>query len=249
ACRASSAWANARGLRAEKKASVRRVWRPYSLGSRLHSHLGRDRASVAERFDVVHRVAALELVEVAVEQRVAVEIEQGPFLGEQEAEVLIVVDLGDLAEELLLGFVRRALAAIAALLLEVGELPLGDAKGFVDRLVQVGMPIFPQQVLGLAADQALPAAVNAELDMDDRRNGAGEVLATLVDPHPAGDEAVVEPLEIGDPLPDLPFRLLRALDVVEGDLERHLQHRRLHIFGAFAGYCKNARPARIVAGV
>ena len=99
------------------------------------------------------------------------------------------------------------------------------------------MLILPQQVLGLVADDEVTVAGNAELDMDDRRDRSGAVLGALVDPDPAGDQPVVELFEIGNPGADLLLRPVGACDIVEGDFERHLQHGKLHIFGAFGRSC------------
>src|SRR5262245_1664786 len=108
-------------------------------------------------------IAALEIVKVAAEQRVAVEVEQAALLGHEESEVLPGGDLGDLAERLVLGVVVTGLGAAVALLLEVEELPLGNAERLVDRLVQVWVAIFPQQVLGLVAHHQVAAPGNTEL--------------------------------------------------------------------------------------
>src|SRR5262245_65047731 len=96
-------------------------------------------------------IAALEIVEVAAEQRVAVEVEQAALLGHEESEVLPGGDLGDLAERLVLGVVVAGLGAAVALLLEVEELPLSNAERLVDRLVEVGVAIFGLEVLGVVA--------------------------------------------------------------------------------------------------
>jgi hypothetical protein len=86
-----------------------------------------------------------------------------------------------------------------ALLLEVEQLPLSDAERLVDGLVQVGVLVFAQQMVGLVADHEFGATGNAEFDVHDRRDGAGEVLGALIDPNPARDQPVVEPFELGDP--------------------------------------------------
>jgi hypothetical protein len=99
--------------------------------------------------------------------------------------------------------------------------------------VQVRVPIFAQQVLGLVAHHEVATAGNAELDVHHRRDRAGQVLGALIDPDPAGDEPRIKPLEICDPGADFLLRPLRARDIMEGDFQRHLQHRSLHILGAF----------------
>ena len=92
-------------------------------------------------------------------------------------------------------------------------------------------------MIGLVADHQVAAAGNAELDMDHRRDRAAAVLRALVDADTAGGEPVVELFEVGDASADLLLRPSRTFDVMEGDFERYLQHRRLHIFGAFCGSC------------
>src|SRR5262245_6292445 len=124
-------------------ARLRRLFGAHAL--RLHPHLGRDRAGVADILVVMDFVAAREMVEVAGEHGVAVEVEQAALLGDEKAEILLGRDLGDLAERLIAEIVVAILLdAVAALLLDVDELPRGDAERLVDRLVQVGVPIFPQ---------------------------------------------------------------------------------------------------------
>ena len=172
----------------------------------LDAHLRGDRAGVAHVLDVMNLVAALEPIEVAGQQRVAVEVEQAAFLGHQEAEVLLGRDFGDLTEGLVACVVVRILAAAVALALEVDELSRGDAERLVDRLVQVGVPVLAQQVIGLVADHEVAAAGNAELDMDHRRDRAAAILRALVDADAAGGEPVVELFEVGDASADLLLR-------------------------------------------
>ena len=85
----------------------------------LHPHLGRDRAGVADVLVVVDLLAALETVEVAGQQRVAVEIEQASLFGEQESEILLRGDLGNLTKRLVFGVVVADFCPAVALLLEV----------------------------------------------------------------------------------------------------------------------------------
>jgi hypothetical protein len=73
--------------------------------------------------------------------------------------------------------------------------------------------------------------------MHDRRDRPGAVLGALIDADPAGIEPTVKPFELRDPGADFLLRPPRAWDIMEGDLERHLQHRELHIFGAFLRFC------------
>src|SRR5262245_22817289 len=99
----------------------------------LHPHLGRDRAGVPHVLVVVDLVAALEVVEVAGQQRVTVEVEQATLFGQQESEILLRRDLGNLTQRLVFGIVVADLCSAVALLFEVEQLPLGDAERLVDR--------------------------------------------------------------------------------------------------------------------
>ena len=92
-------------------------------------------------------------------------------------------------------------------------------------------------MVGLVADHEFGATGNAEFDVHDRRDGAGEVLGALIDPNPARDQPVVKPFELGDPSADFPLRPRRTFDIMKGDFQWHLQHRRLHILGAFWRSC------------
>ena len=170
------------------------------------------------------------------------EVEQAALFGEQESEILLGCDLRDLPERLVLGVVIAGLGAAVTLLFEVKQPPLGNAERLVDGFVQVRVLVLAQQVLGFVADDEVAAAGNTELNVDHRRDGAGEILGALIDPHPARDQPVVELFEIGDPRSDLLLRPIGTFDIVEGDLQRYLQHRRLHILGAFVIFI-NAWPA------
>src|SRR5215510_16029767 len=115
----------------------------------------------------MHLVAARETVEVAGKDGVAVEIEQAALLGDEEAEILLGCDLGDLTERLIAEIVVAVLlGAIATQLLDVEELTFGQPERLHDGMVQIGVPIFPQQMLGLVADHDMLAAGKPELDMD-----------------------------------------------------------------------------------
>ena len=150
------------------------------------------------------------------------EVEKPAFLGEEETEVAGRVDFCDLAKRLVGRVVMGKLGAAVELFLEVVQLPLRDPKGLVDGFMQVGMLILPQQVVGLVTDDEVGAAGDAELDVDDRRNGAGQVLGPLVDVNPAGGEPVENSLEVRHALPDFRLCPVRAFEIVEGDFERHL---------------------------
>ena len=95
------------------------------------------------------------------------------------------------------------------------------------------MLVFAQETFGLVTHDDIGASGDAELDAHHRRDCAGQVLGALVDADPTRDQPVVKPFQLGDARPDLPLRLFRAWNVMEGDLERNLQHRLLHTFGAF----------------
>src|ERR1700730_5118187 len=86
--------------------------RPYAAASAalppfLHPHLGRHRSGIADVLVVMHLVAAGEMVEIPGEDRVAVEIQEPSFFGQEVSKILIPVHLGDLAERLAFGVVRR----------------------------------------------------------------------------------------------------------------------------------------------
>src|SRR6476661_4549986 len=108
------------------------------------------------------------------------------------------------------------------------------------------MPVFPQEVLGLVADDEIVAAGNAELDVHHWGNGAAQIPGALVDSDPAGDEPAVDPLQVGDPGANFLLRPLRTFDIMKRDLQWNLKHRRLHILGTFSSSI-NVRPPRIVA--
>ena len=95
-------------------------------------------AGVAGVLDVVDLVAALEIVEVARQHRIAVEIQEAAFLGEEEAESAAASTSAIWPSDWLGPSCKGLLGAPVALLLEVEELALGDTEGLVDRLVQIG---------------------------------------------------------------------------------------------------------------
>src|SRR5262249_37697379 len=101
-------------------------------------------------------------------------------------------------------------------------------------LCRSGVLVLAQQVVGLVADHEISATGNAEFDVHDRRDGAGEVLGALIDAPPARDQPVVKPFELGDPSADFLLRPLRTFDIMKGDFQRHLQ---LHILGVFWRSC------------
>src|SRR5262249_15212956 len=105
------------------------------------------------------------------------------------------------------------------------------------------------QMIGLVADHKVAAARDAQLDMNHGRNGTGEVLGALVDAYAAGSEPAVEPLQVGDPGADFLFRPLRAVDVVESDFQRDLQHRVPSILRLFSAFLLTPVEAESLHGV
>src|SRR3984893_9331577 len=78
-----------------------------------------------------------------------------------------------------------------ALLLEIAQAALGNAKRFMDRLAQIGMLKFAFEMFGLVTDDDLLMAGNAELDPHHRRYSAGTVLRPLIDANAAGSQAAI----------------------------------------------------------
>jgi ABC-type transporter Mla MlaB component len=97
----------------------------------------------------MHLVAASELLEIAREHTVAVEVEHAARVGEHEAEVASRVDVGDLAQCLVLDRMERLSAAVLELALVLGKLVFRDAERLVDGVVQVGGLEFVLQVVRL----------------------------------------------------------------------------------------------------
>ena len=106
--------------------------------------------------------------------------------------------LRHLAERLILGIVVRLLGAALALLLEVAQPPLGNAKGFMDRIAQIGPLEFAFEVFGFVTDNQFLVARDSELDPHHGRNCAGVVFRALVDANPAGNQPAVDFLQFGD---------------------------------------------------
>src|SRR5215204_3096235 len=86
-------------------------------------HLARDRAGIADRLHKMHAVAYLQLVEIALHQAVAVEIELRPLMRQHKAVILVRVELRDLAGEERIVLMHLHLAALLAL--ELHQAPLG----------------------------------------------------------------------------------------------------------------------------
>src|SRR5262249_30556424 len=152
-------------------ANTRRRMARAALVLRLGPDLTGRRAGVTQALDVIDLIAALEGIEVAGQQAVAVEIEKPALLGHEEPEILRRRKLGDLPEELVLGVVQGVLGAVEPGL-ELGELIFSNTEGFVDRRTEVGGLELALQAVGLMAHHEVLAPGNAELDVNDRRDGA-----------------------------------------------------------------------------
>src|SRR5690348_12404615 len=142
----------------------------------FHPDLGRHRPSVADVLDVIDLVAAPQFVKIAGQDRIAVEIEEPAFLGHKKSLVSFRRQFGHLAESLVLGIVVRLLGAALALLVEVAQPALGNAKGFMDRIAQIGPLEFAFEAFGFVTDNQFLVARDAELDPHHGRNCAGVVL-------------------------------------------------------------------------
>jgi hypothetical protein len=136
--------------------------------------------------------------------------------------ILARQDLGDLPEELVLAVVERLLAAPGTLVLQLDELALGDVKGIVDRVPDVGRLEALLQTVRLVADDKIMPPGNAHLDPHDRRNSIAAVPCRLIDADAAGGQTAIEPVELGHTLADLALDRSVRLDVVKGDFEGHL---------------------------
>ena len=221
-----------------------------AVGRALHPDLAGDRSGVAHAGDVVDLVAAPQVVEISGQHRIAMEVEQGAFLREQESELAAGIGLGDLPHRLVRPVVVGFLGAAVALLLDVEQLPLGDVERLVDRLVQVGALIFAHEVVRLVTDHDVRASGQAELDVDHRRDGAGAVAGALVDAHAAGRQAVINPLQIRDPRANLGFGPFRMVEVVKSHFQGHLHavsSGGTSDFRRISPLYANARKSRIVA--
>ena len=108
--------------------------------------------------------------------------------------------------------------------LNVQESALGDPECLVDGFVQVGTLVLAQQVVGLVTDDDIAVSGNPHLNMHNRRNGPGEILVALIDPHPARGQPVIASLQLGDPGANFLLYGWRAFEVVKRDFKRNLQH-------------------------
>lgn len=122
-------------------------------------------------------------------------LQEPAFLGHEESLVSFRRQFRHLAEAPVLGIAVRLLGAVLALLLEVAQPPLGNAKGFMDRIAQIGTLEFAFEMFGFVTDDQFLMAWNAELDPHHGRNCAGAVFRALVDANPAGNQPAVDFLQ------------------------------------------------------
>src|SRR3954454_19186070 len=92
-----------------------RVSRALSRGALDPPDLARDRAGVADRLHEMHAVADFDLVEIALQQAVAVEIKLRTFVRQQEAVTLSRIKLRYLADEEGVVLMHLDVAALLAL--------------------------------------------------------------------------------------------------------------------------------------
>src|SRR6202158_4609564 len=109
-----------------------------------------------------------------------------------------------------------------ALLLEIAQAALGNAKRFMDRVAQIGTLEFAFKMFALVTDNQLIMAGNAELDPHHRRYSAGTVLRPLIDANAAGNQAGIQILQVGDTVANEFLRPFLAFGIVERDFQGHL---------------------------
>jgi hypothetical protein len=100
---------------------------------------------------------------------------------------------------------QRRLGAIRKLVLELGELPLGNPECLIDRVMQIGPLKFPLQVVRLMSNHDILVAGQPYLDTDHRRNRLMRVVGALIDPNPAGGQPLVDVFEPGNVVSDFVF--------------------------------------------
>jgi len=106
--------------------------------------------------------------------------------------------------------------------LEVAQAPLGNTKGFMDRVAQIRTLEFAFEMFGFVTDDKFLMARNTELDTHHGRDCAGAVFRALVDANPAGNQPTVNFLQFGGACANKLLRPFRAFDIVERDLQGHL---------------------------
>src|SRR6266542_1727580 len=169
-------------------ASASAIWCQSAVGlSRLAfdpPDLAGDRPGVADGFDKMHPVADLQPVEIPLDQAVAVEIELTALMGQDEAVILLGVELRHLAGKE--GIVLFDLAALLALVID--EAPLGGLEGIAQRNAEIRIGEFLAGAMRLPGDHELVArhaqvdvhiieiaGVMAAMQLLDRDPAAGQV--------------------------------------------------------------------------
>jgi hypothetical protein len=154
------------------------------------------------------------VVETAVQQAVAVEIDQLAVERLDHAVILLGVELGD--PPLLRGFVGLDRAALlAAVFLEAPACGVeGVADRHVDVLVRVALVVVP-------AGHGDFAVGHREIDADMVDVALSVVLVRRLDQNPAPHHRCVELFEFFGFLPDLGFDGSRRLHLPEGDFQRY----------------------------
>src|ERR1700687_1406561 len=109
-----------------------------------------------------------------------------------------------------------------ALLLEIAQAALGNAKRLMDRVAQIGMLKFAFEMFGLVTDDDLLMAGDNQVDWHHRRNSAGTVLRPLIDANAAGNQAAIQILQVGDTVANKFLRPFLAFGIVERDFQGHL---------------------------
>src|SRR6266487_94095 len=198
-----------------------------ALNPFLHPHLDRGRPGVADVLDIIDLVARAQFLEIAGQHTVAGEIQEPALLGQQEAEILLGIELRDLPQKLVLGVVLGLAGAALALVLQLDQLILGDPERFVDGVVKIGCLKFALQMIGLMGHHEVLAARDSHLNAHHRRDRAAAGLGALIDPDAAASEPIVDLLQLLDPVADLLLRPGGACHVVEGDLDGALHGRAL----------------------
>src|SRR5690606_7039600 len=100
---------------------------------------GRKRPRIADLFDVMDLIAALQSVKCAAQDTITVEIKQSALLVEQEAMVVLRIKFRNLAKELMCCLVVGRFGPAGPLLFELQNLALGEIECVVDGIAQVGV--------------------------------------------------------------------------------------------------------------
>src|SRR5690606_23419429 len=145
-----------------------------------HANLCSKRPRIAHLLHVVNLVAHPELVEVALEHGIAVEVEAAALLGQQKSVILLRIKLGHLTQELVLQIVLTSLVAALALLTQPCELAFGDCEGVIDGIAEIGALKFLLQAVGLISNDERRLAWEAYLDAHNRGQRTLHVPCPLV---------------------------------------------------------------------